>query len=124
MSEFMSRRNYVNPKKNMCATKFRTIRTEKNSMWKVIRKCILRKETTQPVYYKETQKTLVDEFNIFFTTVGARASEKSRLLATRYDLPILSLQTLPVVIPDADKFNFRPVSCTERDTQNSSFISI
>ena len=37
----------------------------KNAMWKVIKKCLPRTETSKPVYSKD-KKLLPDEFNDFF----------------------------------------------------------
>jgi predicted RNA-binding protein with PUA-like domain len=49
-------------------------------MWKAIRNYIPRKEITQPVYTGDL-KLLVNEFNEFFTTAGARATETVKSLA-------------------------------------------
>ena len=45
-------------------------------MWKTIGNCIPRKEVTQPVYTRD-MKILAEEFNEFFTSVGARAAAGS-----------------------------------------------
>jgi hypothetical protein len=42
---------------------------EPNAMREVIRRCVPRKEVSQPVYTRD-MKELVDEFNIFYTSVG------------------------------------------------------
>ena len=47
-----------------------------SSKWKVIRNCAPRKESTQPAYSRDL-KTLADEFNGFFTSVGAKAAADS-----------------------------------------------
>ena len=80
--------------------------------WEVIRSCIPRRETTQQVYTTEL-KEVADEFNQFFTSVGAWASEPSRFL-----LNIHNLVPLLVIVPDneiseVDKFCFHPVSSRE-----------
>ena len=82
--------------------------------WEVIRSCIPRRETTQQVYTRDL-KEVADEFNQFFTSVGAWASEPSRSL-----LNIHNLVPLLVIVPDneiseVDKFCFHPVS--SRDIQ-------
>ena len=61
---------------------------KKTSMWKVIRNYIPRKETTKPIYSRNI-KTLADEFNIFFTSVGVKASEASAALVAEHNLPTL-----------------------------------
>lgn len=58
-------------------------------MWEVIRKCIPRKETTKPVYTKDT-KLLAKEFNEFFTFVGVRTADLSEKLGADYNLPQIS----------------------------------
>ena len=50
-----------------------------SSQWKLIRNCLPRKETTQQVYTKEV-KEVAEEFNEFFVSVGAKASEASKAL--------------------------------------------
>ena len=75
-----------------------------NAMWKVIRKCIPRKESIKPVYTKDT-KLHAEEFNEFFTSVGARAANLSEKLGVDYNLP----QIFPpqnVVIHELDEFDF------------------
>ena len=47
-----------------------------SSQWKLIRNCLPRKETTQQVYTREV-KEVAEEFNEFFVSVGAKASEAS-----------------------------------------------
>ena len=51
-----------------------------NLMWKVIKNHVLRKEISPPVHSKDMTK-LANEFNEFFTSVGAAPSEESRKLA-------------------------------------------
>ena len=80
--------------------------------WEVIRSCIPRRETTQQVYTRDL-KEVADEFNQFFTSVSAWASEPSRSL-----LNIHNLVPLLVIVPDneiseVDKFCFHPVSSRE-----------
>ena len=82
------------------------------SKWKVIRSCIPRRETTHQVYTRDL-KEVADEFNQFFTSVGAKASEASKsLLNVHNQAPLLA------VVPDdeiseVDKFCFHPVSSRE-----------
>ena len=51
-------------------------------MWKAIRNCMPCKETTQPIFTQDI-KLLANEFNEFFTTVGARAAESVKSLANK-----------------------------------------
>ena len=50
-----------------------------SSMWKVIRSCVPHKEISKPVFSRDL-KEMAEEFNEFFTTVGARTSVESRSL--------------------------------------------
>ena len=86
--------------------------SNKNSLWKVIRKCLPRREVTQRVYSKDV-KTLADDFNAFFASLGSNVSEASRSLATENDLSVLALTiALEGVVPvTLDEFFFQPVSC-------------
>ena len=80
-------------------------------LWKVIRKCIPRKETTKPIYKKDT-KLLVEELNKFFTSVGVRTANLCEKLGADYDLP----QIFPpqnVFIHELDEFDFKAVTPEE-----------
>lgn len=81
-----------------------------NSLWKIIRECIPRKEISRPVYSRNVSE-LANEFNDFFTSVGAKASADSRAMAITYDLPRTSLEIPIDPCAEDDKFYFHPVSC-------------
>lgn len=81
------------------------ILNEQNAM------CIPRKEATRPVYTTDT-KILADEFNIFFTSVGPRAAEKSKKLAKENNLPVLQRPSL-ALIHGTDEIHFRPIPRAE-----------
>ena len=87
---------------------------EPNAMWKVIRNCIPRTEVSQPVDSRD-MKELADEFNEFFTSVGAKAAEESKKLAAEYNLPLIQPKT-PVLIHETDEFHFHPVHVVRRNT--------
>ena len=55
------------------------------SGWKLIRKCLLRKETTQQVYTREI-KVIEEEFNEPFVSVGVKTAEASKALIDTYEL--------------------------------------
>ena len=84
-----------------------------SSKWKVIRNCIPRKLSMQAVYSRDV-KIIADEFNEFFSTVGARAAKASAFLAVTHDLPTV---TSPMVsdqsTPESEKFHFQAVSENE-----------
>ena len=61
---------------------------EPNAMWKVIRRCVPRKEVSQPVYTRD-MKELADEFNIFYTSVGVKVAEESKKIAIANNLTLV-----------------------------------
>ena len=59
-------------------------------MWKAIRNSIPRKEITYPVYTGDVKLLAnVNEFNEFFTTVGARATETVKSLANENGISLM-----------------------------------
>ena len=91
-------------------------------MWKVIRNYIPRKETTKPIYSRNI-KTLADEFNIFFTSVGVKVSEASAALVAEHNLPTLHRLPFTEITPETHAFHFHPVSCIEIRKIIKSFSS-
>ena len=81
-----------------------------------------RKETTQQVYTREV-KEVAEEFNEFFVSVGAKASEASEALIATYELSPPNEFTSGQYIPDEEKFNFRAVSSHEIRRAVMSFSS-
>ena len=82
----------------------------RNSMWKAIRNCIPRKETTQPIYTRDI-KLLANEFNEFFTTVGARTAETVKFLANENGISQMTFTNFNSFI--GDEFVLRAVSTAE-----------
>ena len=76
MSRREGERNFVQSERQGCK--------KNNSKWKVIRNCIPRKESTQLAYSRDL-KTLADECNAFFTSVGAKAADDSASLFSNSD---------------------------------------
>ena len=100
----------------VCAVEFIKRKLESSSTtsskWKVVRNCIPRRECSQPVYTRDL-KEVTNEFNQFFTSVGAKASEDSHSLIDLHNLPSLSPRTSQMYISEADKFCFHAVSRNE-----------
>ena len=90
--------------------------------WKVIRNCIPRRESSQPVYTRDL-KEVTNEFNQFFTSVGAKASEDSQSLIDFHNLPQLLPRTPQLYISEADKFRIHAVSNNEVQEVVMSFPS-
>ena len=65
------------------------------------------------VAHSPSQSLQADQFNSFFTSVGANATITSKQLAEDYDLNITRARPTPRTFPDEDQFHFKPVSCNE-----------
>lgn len=102
----------------------RKLESSKNtsSKWKIIRNCIPRRESSQPVYTRDLKK-VTNEFNQFFTSVGARASEASQSLINLHNLPPPLSTTPELYISETDKFRFYAVSNSEVQRVVMSFPS-
>ena len=111
-NNFYLQRNEVknmlrNTEKAYVQGEIRNNNSNKNSVWKVIRKCLPRREVSQPVCSKDV-KTLADDFNAFFASVGSNVSEASKSLAAEHDLSVLASTIAPegVVPVTLDEFFF------------------
>ena len=113
-----------NAEKAYVQGEIRNNNSNKNSLWKVIRKCLPHREVTQPVYSKDV-KTLADDFNAIFASVGSNVSEASNSLAAEHDRPVLASPIAPegVVPVTLDEFFFQPVSCGQLRKAVESFPS-
>ena len=107
-------REYINKEMEGCQNN--------SSQWKLIRNCLPRKETTQQVYTREV-KEVAKEFNEFFVSVGAKASEASKALIATHELSPANKFTSGQHIPDEEKFNFCAVSSHEIRRAVMSFSS-
>ena len=94
---------------------------EPNAMWKVIRRCVLRKEVSQPVYTRG-MKELADEFNIFYTAVGVKVAGESKKIAIANNLTLVQPNKF-VFDNNTDEFCFHPVSSYEIRKIVNSFPS-
>ena len=74
------------------------------------------------MYTKEV-KTVAEEFNEFFVSVGAKASEASKALIATHELSPPNDVTSGRYIPDEEKFDFRAVSSHEIRRAVMSFSS-
>ena len=73
--------------------------------------------------YTRDLKEVTNEFNQFFTSVGAKASEDSQALIDSHNLPPLLSRTLQLYFLEADKFRFHAVSSNEVQRVVMSFPS-
>ena len=96
-------------------------KNNKSSLWKVIKRCVPRKDVSQPEYTKDLS-ILANEFNAYFTSVGGTVSESSKSLAVEHNLPALPSPTA-IEHNAADEFHFHHVSCIEVQNVVRSFPS-
>ena len=82
-----------------------------SAMWKVIRICIPTKEKSRPVYLRNVTE-LANEFNEFFTSVGARAAAESKRLASVTALPAYKPPSAKAIFQPGE-FRFRAVTSFE-----------
>ena len=80
-----------------------------NSLRKIIRDCIPKKETSCPPYSRNVS-VLANEFNEFFTSVGAKAFADSRAMVTTCNPQSILFITQSEPCAEVEKFRFHPVS--------------
>ena len=80
-------------------------------MWKVIRNCILSKEKSRPMYSRDMTK-LANEFNEFFTSLGAWATAEPKRAASVNVLPTYKVPPAKTIFQLVE-FRFRAVTSFE-----------
>ena len=75
-----------------------------NNIWKAIRLCIPKKSPSQRVFSKD-DKTVADEFNQFFVSVGQNTVDKIKLLANECGFKYNESLT-PSQYPSSEQFSF------------------
>lgn len=83
-----------------------------SSRWKINNSCIPRKESNRPTYTKDL-KTIANEFNEFFTSVGARVAENSAYLIDKQQLSFIPTANRIPELSETEKFYFRKVTIEE-----------
>lgn len=93
---------------------FNEVRQHKDnpeSLWKIVNRLIPSKGKERQIY-KGDHKSLANDFNQFFSSVGENAARASSHLADINNINLReSIKT--VVIPEIDQFKFRAVTCHE-----------
>ncbi|PFX12931.1 putative RNA-directed DNA polymerase from transposon BS [Stylophora pistillata] len=83
-----------------------------NTMWKTIRSCIPKKSASARICCKD-DKTMANEFNQFFTSVGKTTLDKIQSLADDYGHIPSYISFVPIQYPLSEQFTFRNVECCE-----------
>jgi len=94
---------------------------EKVKHFNVIRNCIPTKEKSRPVYLRDVTE-LINEFNEFFTSVGARAAAESKKLASVNALPAYKAPSAKTIF-QLEEFRFHAVTIFEVRKIVASFPS-
>ncbi|XP_028419082.1 uncharacterized protein LOC114544722 [Dendronephthya gigantea] len=81
------------------------------SIWKIINRLVPSKSQERQIYTKD-HKSIANEFNQFFSSVGENAAKKSIHLAAANNIALQEPYE-KVYIPENDQFSFRAVSCYE-----------
>lgn len=82
------------------------------SLWKVINNIIPSKEKETQVYSKDP-KIVVEDFNLFFTSVGRNAAATAESLAKDNNVALSNPLSNVISYPSDQLFNFQSVNCTE-----------
>ncbi|CAB4026746.1 Hypothetical predicted protein [Paramuricea clavata] len=103
-----------NAERNYIRNEVQTHKDKPGCLWKIINKVIPSKERPTLTYGKD-HKSVADDFNQFFSSVGRKTAEEATRLALENNINISTTSrpsTPPGNSPD-DLFYFRPVTCTE-----------
>ena len=82
------------------------------SMWKTIRSCIPKKSACRKTYIKD-EKTVANEFNSFFTSVGQSAIQDINTLAEQCNYDLTNPSFVPRNYTPEQQFSFKQVDCKE-----------
>ncbi|CAB4031940.1 Hypothetical predicted protein [Paramuricea clavata] len=94
---------------------FNEVREHKHnarSLWKIINNIIPSKEKETQVYSKDP-KTVAEDFNLFFTSVGRNAAATAESLAKDNNVALSNPLSNVITYPSDQLFNFQSVTCTE-----------
>ena len=89
-----------------------TNKSNPSSLWKVINSIVPSKDQEKHVYSKDL-KSVVNDFNLYFSSVGSRAADTAAKLASDNNITFANISLLPPVPPTDECFNFSPVSCED-----------
>ena len=79
-------------------------------MWKIIRCCIEKKSTKKKCFLSD-DKSVANNFNQFFTSVGSNTVTKIKALAKESNYTPSQLPFVPRSYPESEQFTFEPVEC-------------
>ena len=83
-----------------------------SSLWKVINSIVPSKDQEKQVYSKDL-KSIVNDFNLYFSSVGSRTADTAAQLANDNNITFANASLPPPLPPTDECFNFSPVSCED-----------
>ena len=81
------------------------------NMWKVILSCIPKKSTKKKCFVSD-DRSVANNFNQLFTSVGPNAVTKIKSLAKQSNYAPSQLPFVPRSYPESEQFTFEPVECS------------
>ena len=93
-----------------------------NNIWKAIRQIIPRKSTSQRIFSKDN-KTVADEFNRFFVSVGQSSVDKIQTLANECNMTLNRNYFVPRQYPPCEQFHLNTTGSGEIERIISSMPS-
>ena len=84
---------------------------ETDNMWKVNRSCIPKKFYKKK-YFISDDKSVANNFNQFFASVGSTTVTKIKSLAKESNYTPSQLPLVPRSYPESEQFTFEPVKCS------------
>ena len=83
-----------------------------NCIWKAIRLCLPKRSVT-PKVYSEDDKTVADDFNNFFVSVGKSTDSKIESLAEKHNFVLHENAFTPKYFPTSEQFTLNYVDCKQ-----------
>ena len=80
-------------------------------MWRAIRSCIPKKFYKKK-YFVSDDKSVANNFNEFFASVGSNTVTKIKSLAKESNYTPSQLPFVPGTYPESEQFTFEPVECS------------
>ena len=84
-----------------------------NCIWKEIRLCLRKISVTPKVYSKDDDKTVADDFNNFFPSVGKATNSKIDSLAEEHNFVFHENVFTSKCFPASEQFTFNYVDCKQ-----------
>ena len=84
-----------------------------NCIWKEIRLCLPKRSVTPKVYSKDDDKTVADDFNNFFASVGKATNPKIDSLTEEHNFVLHENVFTSKCFPASEQFTFNYVDCKQ-----------